>query len=75
MAGVSCVLQSTTMRVPSMDSAHKTRTVSDALVRVQGVADIGVSPDQGIVEVRYDAGKTDEQAIRQAVQNAGFEVQ
>lgn len=68
------MLQSTTMKVTGMNSAHAIRAVSDALVAVQGVADIGVNGDQdpGTVQVKFDGGKTNEQAIREAVQRAGY---
>lgn len=58
-----------------MNSAETTRQVSDSLVRVQGVADIGVNPEQGLVEVKFDPGKTDAEAVRNAIRQAGFQVQ
>lgn len=73
MPGVNFVmLSSTRMRIPEMKSVDTTRAVSDALVAVQGVADIGVDADQGLVEVRYDPGKTNEDQICDAVRQAGF---
>lgn len=69
------MLNSAQMHIAGMNSAESTRKVSDALVRVQGVADIGVNPDQGLVEVRFDAGKTNEAALQAAVREAGFQVQ
>lgn len=66
------MLEQTRLRIPAMDSAEATRKVSDALVNVQGVADIGVNPDERRVEVRFDPEKTDPEALRSAVRNAGF---
>jgi copper chaperone CopZ len=68
------MLQSTRMQIPAMNSAESTRQVSDALVRIQGVADIGVDADQGVIEVRFDPEKTGMDAIRSAVAGAGFQV-
>jgi copper chaperone CopZ len=69
------MLISMRMQVPQMNSAATTRQVSDALVQVQGVADIGVNPDQGLVEIRFDPHKTSESAIRDVVQQVGLQVQ
>ena len=65
------MLKTTRLHVPGMNSARTTRQVSDALVNVQGVADIGVDADRHIVEVKYDDGKTDKGAIEQAIRQAG----
>jgi copper chaperone CopZ len=54
-----------------MKSSEEIRRVTDALVAVQGVADIGVNDCE--VEVRFDAGKTNEAAIRAALASAGHE--
>lgn len=69
------MLNTTRLHVPGMNSAETTRQVSDSLVRVQGVADIGVNPEQGLVEVKFDPGKTDAEAVRNAIRQAGFQVQ
>ncbi len=66
------MLSSTRMRIPTMRTAEATRQVSDVLVNVQGVADIGVNPDEGLVEVKYDSGKTQPEAMREALRRAGF---
>lgn len=66
------MLQSARMHISEMNSARATRGVSDALVGVQGVADIGVSPDRGIVEVKFDPTRTDEASIHEAIRRAGY---
>lgn len=59
-------------RVPGMNSARTTRQVSDALVNVQGVADIGVNADEHVVEVKYDPGKTNPGALSSAISSTGI---
>jgi copper chaperone CopZ len=66
------MLQSMRMKVPAMNTARETREVSDALTRVQGVADVGVKPDDRLVEVKYDPTKTDTHSIHDAVRKAGY---
>lgn len=55
-----------------MKSAEAIRKVSDALVSIQGVADIGVNGEEGLLEVRFDPGKTSEEEIRSVVVQAGY---
>jgi|GEM_PF-5491697 len=69
------MLKQTRFRVPGMNSARTTREVSDALVNVQGVADIGVNADEHVVEVKYDPGKTDSGAIASAIRRIGIAVE
>lgn len=68
------MLKKTRFRVPGMNSARTTRAVSDALVVVQGVADIGVNTDEHVVEVKYDPEKTDPGAIASAIRQTGIEL-
>ena len=68
------MLRKNRFRIPGMNSARTTRQVSDALVNVQGVADIGVNADEHVVEVMYDPGKTDAAALQLAIEQTGIMV-
>lgn len=70
--GGGLVLNQTKMRIPQMNSVGSTQKVSETLVQIEGVADIGVNPDEGLLEVMYDPQKTDEAAIRAALSKSGF---
>lgn len=69
------MLESLRLRVGGMDSVRDIRKLSDTLVRIQGVADIGVNDEQQMVEVKFDPGKTDPSALEFAVRQAGFDLQ
>lgn len=62
------------MNVWHMADVRTAQKASETLVKIQGVADIGMNVDEGYLEVQFDPKKTDESAIRSAMQQAGFEV-
>jgi len=66
------MLRTAKMHISELNSARATRGVSDALVSVQGVADIGVNADRGFIEVKFDPTRTDENAIHEAIRRAGY---
>lgn len=68
------MLNTTRMHVKGMNSARDIRRLSDTLVDIQGVADIGVNDEQELVEVKFDPTKTDASALESALRQAGFEV-
>ena len=66
------MLEQVRMRIPTMTSAEAIRQVRDALVAIQGVGDIGVSGEEGLVEVAFDPGKTSAGEIQSALGGVGF---
>ncbi len=69
------MLQSTRLHVRGMNTAADIRRLSDTLVAINGVADIGVNDEQELVEVKFDPQRTEAQALQSALRQAGFEVQ
>lgn len=62
------MLKRTRLQVRPMNSADAIRRVSDALVQIQGVGDVGVNGEEGLVEVAFDPEKTTERQIHSAGQ-------
>jgi copper chaperone CopZ len=69
------MLRSARMQVRGMESAQAIRQVSDTLVGVPGVADVGVNGEAGLVEVRFDLEKTTAEQLKDVVRRAGFHVE
>lgn len=59
-----------TLNVSGMACAHCSQSVVAAVKAVPGVADVAVDLSAGKVTV---TGETDEAAIRQAIEDAGYE--
>jgi P-type Cu+ transporter len=60
--------------VPGMGSDHCAGIVSESIRRLPGIADVSTSIASHRVRVRFDGTQTDAQAIRKAVERAGYEV-
>ena len=60
--------------VPGMGSDHCAGIIKDSLNRLQGIAGIKTNISNHKVEVAYDPEKTDQDAIRSAIEKAGYEV-
>jgi len=60
--------------VPGMGSDHCAGIVSESIRRLPGIADVSTSIASHRVRVRFDGTQTDAQAIRKAVESAGYEV-
>ena len=60
--------------VPGMGSDHCAGIIKDSLNRLQGIAEIKTNISNHKVEVAYDPEKTDQDAIRSAVEKSGYEV-
>lgn len=72
MPGGDEMLKNVRMRIPAMSTPEVIRQVSDALVAIQGVGDIGVSGEEGLVEVAFDPEKTSSGEIQSALGAVGF---
>ena len=62
------------LTVPGMGSDHCAGLVSGSIKRLQGVSDIGTNIANHRVTVRFDPAKASVEAIREAVERAGYEV-
>ena len=60
--------------VPGMGSDHCAGIVSESIRRLPGIADVSTSIASHRVRVRFDGTQIDAQAIRKAVERAGYEV-
>jgi len=63
-----------TLVVPGMGSDHCAGIIRDSLNRLDGIKDISTNISNHKVRVSYDPGKTGSEAIRLAVEKAGYEV-
>lgn len=62
-----------TIKVQGMTCGGCVRNVTKVLEALPGVSAANVSLEQASATVRYDAGKLDIAAMRQAVEEAGFD--
>lgn len=63
-----------TIGVKGMTCMGCVNSVTKALERVQGVERVEVSLDQHQATVSFDASKTDQRALEQAIEDAGYDV-
>jgi Cd2+/Zn2+-exporting ATPase len=64
-----------TLPVPTMDCPSCAGKVEKALAAVDGVRSVDTRPTSGTVVVGYDAGETSPEAVRTAVEEAGYAVE
>ena len=62
------------LTVPGMGSDHCAGLVSESIRRLQGIEKLDTNISNHRVRVIFDAGQTDAQTIRAAVERAGYEV-
>ncbi|MFC7154071.1 heavy metal translocating P-type ATPase [Halomarina halobia] len=62
------------LSVPGMDCPSCAGKVRASVERLDGVRDLDPRPTAGTLTVGYDPGRTDESAIRERVERAGYEV-
>ncbi|WP_210880357.1 heavy metal translocating P-type ATPase, partial [Roseovarius autotrophicus] len=62
------------LTVPGMGSDHCAGIVADSIRRLPGIEKLATNIGNHRVRVSFDAGKTDAQAIRAAIERAGYEV-
>ncbi len=62
------------LTVPGMGSDHCAGIVADSIRRLPGIEKLDTNIGNHRVRVSFDAGKTDAQAIRAAIERAGYEV-
>ncbi len=62
------------LTVPGMGSGHCAGLVRSSIERLPGIVDIGTNISNHQARVMYQAGQTDAQTIRKAVERGGYEV-
>ena len=62
------------LTVPGMGSDHCAGIVADSVRRLPGIDTLDTNIGNHRVRVSFDAGRTDAQAIRSAIERAGYEV-
>ena len=67
-------MQTTTLDVRGMSCGHCKMSVEGALKKLAGVSEVHVNLETGNVEVTYDEGKVTLEAMRQAVEDQGYDV-
>lgn len=67
-------VSSVSLTIPGMGSDHCAGILSESIRRLPGIGKLDTSISNHRVRVSFDAGKTDAQAIRKAVERAGYEV-
>lgn len=67
-------MQTTTLDVRGMSCGHCKMSVEGALKKLAGVSEVHVNLETGKVEVIYDEGKVTLEAMRQAVEDQGYDV-
>lgn len=66
-------MESTLLKVGGMSCQGCVKSVTKVLLEQPGVAKAEVSLERGEARVAYDAGKVTRDALKQAIDNAGFE--
>lgn len=67
-------MEETTLNVAGMTCQGCVSSVSNALRRIPGVTKVRVSLEQASATVEFDAARTQRDALKSAVEGAGFEV-
>ena len=67
-------MEETTLKVTGMTCQGCVRSVTNALQRVPGVSQAQVSLENAQALVRYDRALANVETLKQAVENAGFDV-
>lgn len=67
-------METKVLRIEGMSCQHCQKAVTDALKQVAGVESVDVNLDSGTATVRFDPSRASEEAMREAVAEAGYEV-
>lgn len=65
----------TTLNVKGMTCGHCKSAVEGALKELKGVSEVKVDLDAGTAEVTYDKSQVAEEAMRDAVEEQGYDVE
>ena len=67
-------METITMNVKGMTCGGCVASVTRVLKSVPGVAEVAVTLDPGAATVTFDSGRTSAPALRNAVEDAGYDV-
>lgn len=67
-------MKAITLRVGGMSCDGCVRNVTGVLKAITGVTHVDVNLDPGEAAVTFDSNQTNEAALRQAIEDAGFDV-
>lgn len=68
-------MQETTLRVTGVTCMGCVNSVKRVLTALEGVARVDVQLDPGRVTVAFDPGRVSLQSVRQAIMDAGYQVE
>jgi len=68
------VVETKVLKIEGMSCDHCKKAVTDALKNVAGVRSVEVDLRSGTAKVAYDTGKASEASLKEAVEEAGYEV-
>lgn len=66
-------MESSTLKVGGMSCQGCVKSITKVLLELPGVDQAEVSLERGEARVAYDAGKVTPAALKQAIEDAGFE--
>jgi copper chaperone len=67
-------MEKTILQVTGMTCGHCEKAVKNALLNIDGVAEVGVSLKDGKVEVGHDQSKASISKLKEAVEDQGYDV-
>lgn len=66
--------QTITLKIDGMTCSGCVKSVTNALNQVQGVSQVNVSLEQNNAVISFDESQTNEIALKQAIEDAGYDV-
>lgn len=67
-------MEKTTLNVSGMTCGHCEKAVNDALTAVDGVSNVNVSLETGLVDVEYDEARVSVAQLKETVEDQGYDV-
>lgn len=67
-------METKVLKIEGMSCAHCQKAVAEALQSLEGVSNVEVSLERGEAKLSYDPAKVSDQAIKAAIEEAGYEV-
>ncbi|WP_028400083.1 copper chaperone CopZ [Ectobacillus panaciterrae] len=63
-----------TLNVQGMTCGHCKMAVTKALTEIEGVSNVEVHLQEGIVDVNYDEAKVNAEKLKEAIEDQGYDV-
>lgn len=67
-------METVILKVEGMSCNHCVNAIEGSVGKLQGVANVKVSLDQGTVEVSYDASKVKKAEMKNTIEDQGYDV-